>query len=32
MSWSFQNGANPVIDYPRILSGDMNPVTPIFQD
>ena len=32
MSWSFQAGNNPPIDFPRILSGDMNPTSPIFQD
>jgi hypothetical protein len=32
MSWSFGAGSNPPIDYPRILTGDMNPVSPIFQD
>jgi hypothetical protein len=32
MSWSFGAGNNPPIDYPRILTGDMNPVAPIFQD
>ena len=32
MSWSYQAGNNPVIDYPRILVGDLNPTYPIFQD
>ena len=32
MSWSFQNGDNPPIDFPRIMTGDMDPDKPIFQD
>lgn len=32
MSWSYQSGGNPVIDYPRILIADTDPVLPIFQD
>jgi hypothetical protein len=32
MSFSYQMGANPVIDYVRLLIADTNPEQPIFQD
>ncbi len=32
MSWSYESGNNPAIDYPRLLIADTDPVQPIFQD
>ena len=32
MSFSYQLGANPVIDYPRLLIADTDSTHPIFQD
>lgn len=32
MSFSYQMGANPQIDYVRLLIADTNPAQPIFQD
>ncbi len=32
MSFSYQLGANPIIDYPRILCRDTDPTRVMFQD
>jgi hypothetical protein len=32
LSWTYQLGANPQIDYPRLLIGDTDPANQIFQD
>lgn len=32
MSWSYESGNNPAIDYPRLLISDTDPLQPIFQD
>ena len=32
MSWSYTFGANPILDYPRMLISDTNPAMQLFQD
>ena len=32
MSWSYTYGANPMIDYPRMLIADTDPTRQLFQD
>jgi hypothetical protein len=32
MAWTYNDGNNPLIDYPRLLVADTNPAKPIFTD